>query len=78
MLSKHVSHLFIRDPLVIFSELINQDDSVSMDHFEVSYRYFFEGTTGGQLLPVPEHSIYQLADCPFQAPACEFRYWLAR
>lgn len=47
MLSKHVSHLFIRDPLVIFSELINQDDSVSMDHFEVSYRYFFEGTTGG-------------------------------
>lgn len=47
MLSKHVSHLFIRDPLVIFSELINQDDSVSMDHFEVSYRYFSEGTTGG-------------------------------
>lgn len=34
MLSKHIAHLFIRDPLVIFSELIEQDDSVSMDHFE--------------------------------------------
>ncbi len=39
MLSKHIAHLFIRDPLVIFSELIEQDDSVSMDHFEVSRQY---------------------------------------
>lgn len=36
LLSKHMSHLFIRDPLVIFSETINQDDSASSDHFEVS------------------------------------------
>ena len=35
LLSKHISHLFIRDPLVIFSETINQDDSSSSDHFEV-------------------------------------------
>ena len=35
LLSKHVSHLFIRDPLVIFSETINQDDTSSSDHFEV-------------------------------------------
>jgi len=34
LLSKHIAHLFIRDPLVVFSELIDQDDSVSMDHFE--------------------------------------------
>ncbi|PPQ68044.1 hypothetical protein CVT25_014505 [Psilocybe cyanescens] len=27
LLSKHISHLFIRDPLVIFSETIDQDDS---------------------------------------------------
>lgn len=33
-LAKHVSHLFIRDPLVIFKELLDQDDSVSSDHFE--------------------------------------------
>ena len=35
LLSKHVSHLFIRDPLVIFSETIDQDDTTSSDHFEV-------------------------------------------
>ncbi|KAJ9066034.1 glutamate--cysteine ligase [Entomophthora muscae] len=34
LLAKHVSHLFIRDPLVIFEELLEQDDGVSSDHFE--------------------------------------------
>jgi len=34
LLSKHISHLFIRDPLVVFSETINQDDTSSSDHFE--------------------------------------------
>lgn len=34
LLVQHFSHLFIRDPLVIFKELIEQDDSVSTDHFE--------------------------------------------
>ncbi|KAJ2745234.1 glutamate--cysteine ligase [Coemansia sp. BCRC 34301] len=34
LMAKHVSHLFIRDPLVIFEELLKQDDSVSADHFE--------------------------------------------
>jgi len=38
LLSKHVSHLFIRDPIVIFSELLDQDDSESTDHFEVRSR----------------------------------------
>lgn len=37
LLSKHISHLFIRDPLVVFTETIDQDDSSSTDHFEVSY-----------------------------------------
>lgn len=35
LLAKHISHLFVRDPLVIFSELKDQDDERSMDHFEV-------------------------------------------
>ena len=35
LLSKHIAHLFIRDPIVIFSELVDQDDSKSTDHFEV-------------------------------------------
>jgi len=34
LLSKHISHLFIRDPLVVFSETIDQDDTSSSDHFE--------------------------------------------
>jgi len=34
LLAKHIAHLFIRDPIVIFNELLNQDDSKSMDHFE--------------------------------------------
>lgn len=33
-LSKHIAHLFIRDPLVVFSERVDQDDENSMDHFE--------------------------------------------
>ncbi|KAG1827846.1 glutamate-cysteine ligase catalytic subunit [Suillus subalutaceus] len=34
MLAKHIAHLFIRDPLVILSEAINQDDTTSNHHFE--------------------------------------------
>ncbi|KII92773.1 hypothetical protein PLICRDRAFT_37574 [Plicaturopsis crispa FD-325 SS-3] len=34
LLSKHISHLFIRDPIVIFSETVDQDDTTSNDHFE--------------------------------------------
>ncbi|KAL0068752.1 glutamate--cysteine ligase [Marasmius tenuissimus] len=34
LLSKHIAHLFIRDPLVVFSETIDQDDETSNDHFE--------------------------------------------
>lgn len=34
LLANHIAHLFIRDPLVIFSETVDQDDEVSSDHFE--------------------------------------------
>ncbi|ORX43424.1 GCS-domain-containing protein [Piromyces finnis] len=34
LLAKHIAHLFIRDPLVIFNELLYQDDENSTDHFE--------------------------------------------
>jgi hypothetical protein len=39
LLSKHMAHIFIRDPLVIFSETIDQDDETSNDHFEVRTAY---------------------------------------
>ena len=34
LLARHFAHLFIRDPIVVYAELINQDDSKSSDHFE--------------------------------------------
>eukprot|EP00160_Parvularia_atlantis_P013768 Unigene3041_Nuclearia_a/m.9354 Unigene3041_Nuclearia_a/g.9354 ORF Unigene3041_Nuclearia_a/g.9354 Unigene3041_Nuclearia_a/m.9354 type:complete len:628 (-) Unigene3041_Nuclearia_a:92-1975(-) len=34
LLARHIAHLFIRDPLVIYRELLNQDDEQSTDHFE--------------------------------------------
>lgn len=34
LLAKHMSHLFIRDPLVIYEESIKQDNQKSTDHFE--------------------------------------------
>nr|XP_054755836.1 glutamate--cysteine ligase catalytic subunit-like [Lytechinus pictus] len=33
-LARHVAHLFIRDPVSLFSERINQDDANDSDHFE--------------------------------------------
>ncbi len=42
LLSKHFAHLFIRDPLVIFSETVDQDDSVMSDHFEVGISIYNE------------------------------------
>eukprot|EP00158_Paraphelidium_tribonemae_P004870 Partr_v1_DN27023_c0_g1_i2_m29230 putative Glutamate--cysteine ligase len=34
LLARHMAHLFIRDPIVIYKELVDQDDSKSSDHFE--------------------------------------------
>ncbi|EAU91452.2 glutamate-cysteine ligase catalytic subunit [Coprinopsis cinerea okayama7 len=34
LLSKHIAHLFIRDPIVIFLENLDQDNSTNSDHFE--------------------------------------------
>ncbi|OQV17458.1 Glutamate--cysteine ligase catalytic subunit [Hypsibius exemplaris] len=33
-LARHMAHLFIRDPVSLFSEKINQDDANESDHFE--------------------------------------------
>lgn len=33
-IAQHISHLFIRDPLVVFEEKLNIDDEVETDHFE--------------------------------------------
>lgn len=33
-IAKHLAHLFIRDPISVFSEKVNQNDDVEFDHFE--------------------------------------------
>jgi len=38
LLSKHIAHLFIRDPLVVFGDALHLDDDTSSDHFEVRTR----------------------------------------
>lgn len=34
-LARHIAHLWIRDPLVIFSERVVVDDTRTSEHFEV-------------------------------------------
>lgn len=36
LLAQHIAHLFIRDPLVLFKEKLNIDDTKESDHFEVN------------------------------------------
>lgn len=69
MLSKHISHLFIRDPLVIFSETINQDDKSSSDHFEVGFTIDNLGRGLKRNLETLEHPIDELANAALQATA---------
>lgn len=35
LLAQHIAHLFIRDPVSLFSEKIHQDNLRDSDHFEV-------------------------------------------
>ena len=35
-MAKHFAHLYIRDPLTLFSEKIHLNDEKDSDHFEVS------------------------------------------
>ncbi|ETO22627.1 glutamate-cysteine ligase Gcs1, partial [Reticulomyxa filosa] len=34
LMTRHIAHLFIRDPLVVYSDLIEMDDATSVHHFE--------------------------------------------
>lgn len=36
LLAQHVAHLFIRDPVSLFSEKVHQNDEEDSDHFEAS------------------------------------------
>ncbi|KAH8828281.1 glutamate-cysteine ligase catalytic subunit [Flagelloscypha sp. PMI_526] len=59
LLARHIAHLFIRDPIVIFKELLDLDDSVSSDHFENIQ------STNWQTMrfkPPPPNSYYRMTD----------------
>jgi len=34
-IARHIAHLFVRDPLVLFSEKVDQEDEKEIDHFDV-------------------------------------------
>lgn len=34
-MAKHIAHLFVRDPLVVYNDKIEIDDETNVDHFEV-------------------------------------------
>lgn len=79
ILAKHISHLFIRDPIVIFSETIDQDDENSNDHFEVrryGLRRLLQTLT--MFYVSPEHPIHELADRSLQAAPSALHHRLAR
>lgn len=79
-LAKHVAHLFIRDPLVIFKELLDLDDSQSSDHFEVSLVIVFSLNHSvdqhAEPLP-PESSVHKLANHAFQASTTQLLHRMA-
>ena len=35
LLAQHIAHLFIRDPISLFAEKLEQDEELETDHFEV-------------------------------------------
>lgn len=36
LLAQHIAHLFVRDPISLFAEKVEQDEENETDHFEVS------------------------------------------
>ena len=39
VMARHFAHLYIRDPLTLFSEKIHLNDKEDSDHFEVNETY---------------------------------------
>ena len=46
LLAQHIAHLFIRDPISLFGEKLEQDIETETDHFEVSVQHV--GKEGGR------------------------------
>jgi len=72
LLAKHFAHLFIRDPLVVFSETIDQDDAKSTDHFEVRRPACNEYL--GTNMPSTEYPVNELANIEVQTTSTGFQH----
>lgn len=62
-LATHFAHLFIRDPLVIFQETLDESPADGSDHFEVGLETCCCKTRGLIYRPFMklEYSVYKLA-----------------
>ena len=78
VLAQHVAHLFIRDPVSLFEEKIQQSIEDDVDHFEVGiisslclvmYLSFL-------LLPRSEYPVDKLAKYEVQASTSQLPHWL--
>ena len=69
ILAKHIAHLFIRDPLVVYREKLEQNDEIETDHFEVSIITISSLSTHFLILFLvffAEHTIDELANHALQ------------
>ena len=60
LLAKHIAHLFIRDPLVIYKERIEIDDANDVDHLKTSNLQIGKVLGGSRHLQVQK--IHQILD----------------
>ena len=69
LLAQHIAHLFIRDPVSVFHEKVDLDDTVDTDHFEVCYYYWllFDAFIHMELRMICELVlvIASMPSCPF-------------
>jgi glutamate--cysteine ligase catalytic subunit len=68
-LALHYAHLFIRDPLVVYRETLQQDDVGSSDHFEVGSSSPCSFPPPGRLLAVhPSHPAHHAHHARYTCP----------
>ncbi len=77
LLAQHIAHLFIRDPLFIYAENLEQDPDNETDHFEVKSTYLHGTSLVKHLSHLTEYSVYQLAVDEVQASSfSRLSYWM--
>ena len=69
-LAQHIAHLFIRDPVILFSEKLHLNDAKDTDHFEVQI-IKFSSHSHVRSDRMPEYQLYQLAIHAIQTSARE-------